>query len=61
MDAKKLLKKHIELKTPKGIYLSDRQLAQIQYEATINAINEALTYSVVDPDITNNTLPIVKE
>ncbi len=61
MDAKKLLKKHIDLNTPKGIYLSDRQLIQIHYEASINAINEALTHSTADPDITNNVPPIVTE
>ncbi len=42
MDAKKLLKKHLDLNTPKGIYLTDKQLKQIYYDATIDAINEAL-------------------
>jgi len=44
MDAKKLLKKHLELNIPKGIFLSPKQIEQHTYDATIDAINEALAY-----------------
>lgn len=43
MDAKKLLKKHLALHIPKNVYLSDRELAQKHYDASIDAINEALS------------------
>jgi hypothetical protein len=42
MDAKKLLKKHLDLNTPKGTYLSSKQLQQSYNDAVIGAINEAL-------------------
>lgn len=42
MNAKKLYAKHLDLLTPKGVWQSAKQLEQIKYEATINAINEAL-------------------
>lgn len=44
MDAKKLLKKHLDLNTPKGEYLSDKQMVQVHYDASIGAINEALAF-----------------
>ncbi len=42
LDAKKLLKKHLDKNIPKGEYRSEKQLAQLHYEASIDAINEAL-------------------
>jgi hypothetical protein len=42
MDAKKLLKKHLDLNTPKDTYLSEKQMEQVRYDASISAINEAL-------------------
>lgn len=42
MDAKKLLKKHLEIHIPKGIHLSEKQMEQARYDASIDAINEAL-------------------
>lgn len=42
MDAKKLLKKHLDIHIPKGVWLSPKQIEQATYEATIDAINEAL-------------------
>lgn len=44
MDAKKLLKKHLDLNTPKGTHLSEKQMEQIRYDASIGAINEALAF-----------------
>ena len=44
MDAKKLLKKHLDLNTPKGTYLSEKQMEQVRYDASIGAINEALDF-----------------
>lgn len=44
MDAKKLLKKHLDLNTPKGTHLSEKQMEQIRYDASIGAINEALVF-----------------
>lgn len=48
MDAKSLLKKHLDLLIPKGIYSSPKQLENYRYEATINAINEALGNKVTE-------------
>jgi hypothetical protein len=45
MDAKKLLKKHLDLLIPKGQYLSDKQIDQLRYEASINALNEVIESS----------------
>lgn len=42
MDAKKLLKKHLDLNIPKGVFMSGKQLEQANYDASIGAINEAL-------------------
>ena len=42
MDAKELYKKHLKLNTPKE-WVSQKQMEMIKYEATIDAINEALT------------------
>lgn len=42
MDAKQLLKKHLELNIPKGVYHSEKQLQQLRYDSAIDAINEAL-------------------
>lgn len=44
MDAKKLLKKHLDLNTPKGTHLSEKQMEQVRYDASIAAINEALIF-----------------
>ena len=44
MDAKKLLKKHLDLNTPKGTHLSEKQMEQVRYDASIGAINEALVF-----------------
>tara|TARA_R110000772_G_scaffold17946_3_gene50014 strand:+ start:153911 stop:154054 length:144 start_codon:yes stop_codon:yes gene_type:complete len=41
MDANKLYRKHLKKITPKS-YVSPKQMDGIKYEATINAINEAL-------------------
>tara|TARA_R110000782_G_scaffold124173_1_gene215724 strand:- start:66 stop:311 length:246 start_codon:yes stop_codon:yes gene_type:complete len=50
MEAKKLLKKHLDIHIPKGEYRSKKQLIQLRYDASIDAINEALTiHSVVVP------------
>lgn len=42
MDAKQLLKKHLDLNIPKGVYLSEKQLVQLRHDSAIDAINEAL-------------------
>jgi hypothetical protein len=48
MEAKKLLKKHLDIHIPKGEYRSEKQLIQLRYDASIGAINEALNiHSVV--------------
>ena len=47
MNAKKLLKKHLDINTPKNKYLSEKQLINLRYEASINAINEALNMHIV--------------
>lgn len=44
MDAKKLLKKHLDLNIPKGVFMSGKQLEQANYDASIGAINEALEF-----------------
>ena len=36
MDAKSLLKKHIDLLIPKGNFLSEKQMVDLRYTATIN-------------------------
>ena len=41
MDAKKLLKKHLDLNIPKDVYLSDKQLDMYRNDAIKDAINEA--------------------
>lgn len=41
MDAKKLLKKHLDLLLGNQ-YLSDKQIDQLKYEASINALNEVI-------------------
>ena len=43
MEAKKLLKKHLDIHIPKSEYRSGKQLIQLRYDASIDAINEALT------------------
>ena len=45
MDAKKLLKKHLDKNIPKGEYRSEKQLEQLRYDSAIDAINEALIIS----------------
>lgn len=42
MEAKKLLKKHLDIHIPKGVFISGKQLEQANYDASIGAINEAL-------------------
>lgn len=42
MDAKKLLKKHLDRHIPKDEWRSEKQLIQHRYDASIDAINEAL-------------------
>lgn len=42
MNSSKLYKKHLKLLTPKE-WVSQKQMEMIKYEATINAIDEALT------------------
>jgi hypothetical protein len=42
LNAKKLLKKHLDINIPKDKFRSVKQLAQLHYEASIDAINEAL-------------------
>lgn len=44
MEAKKLLKKHMDLNIPNGIHLSEKQLEQAKYDASIGAIEEAIAY-----------------
>jgi len=41
MDAKKLLKKHLDLNIPKDVYLSDKQLDMYRNDTIKDAINEA--------------------
>lgn len=48
MDAKQLLKKHLELNIPKGEYRSAKQLEQLRYDSAIGAINEALELNKKD-------------
>jgi hypothetical protein len=43
MEAKKLLKKHLDIHIPKVEYRSEKQLIQLRYHACIDAINEALS------------------
>ena len=45
MDAKKLLKKHLDIHIPKGEYISEKQLIQLRYDASIDAINEAINHT----------------
>ena len=45
MDAKKLLKKHLDINIPKHEYKSEKQLIQLRYDASIDAINEAINYT----------------
>lgn len=47
MEAKKLLKKHLDIQIPKGEYRSEKQLTQLRNDACIDAINEALSINVV--------------
>ena len=54
MDAKKLLKKHLDLNIPKGVFMSGKQLEQANYDASIGAINEALLI-VPEPVLQENT------
>jgi hypothetical protein len=54
MDAKKLLKKHLDLNIPKGVFMSGKQLEQANYDASIGAINEALLI-VPEPVLVENT------
>ena len=54
MDAKKLLKKHLELNILKGVFMSGKQLVQANYDASIDAINEALLF-VPEPVLEENT------
>lgn len=42
MNAKQLYNKHLKLCTPDG-YQGPKQMEMYRYEATINAINEALS------------------
>lgn len=42
MEAKKILKKHLNIHIPKGKYRSEKELIQLRYDASIDAINEAL-------------------
>lgn len=42
MNAKKLYKAHLDKLINKDIYYSPKQLDGLKYEATINAINEAM-------------------
>jgi hypothetical protein len=44
--ANKLYKKHLKLLTPKH-WISNKQKDSIKYDATINAINEALNIEVM--------------
>lgn len=44
MEAKKLLKKHLDLNIPKGVFISEKQMEQAKYDASIGAINEALEF-----------------
>lgn len=54
MDAKKLLKKHLDLNIPNGVWRSAKQLEQANYDASIDAINEALLI-VPEPVLQENT------
>jgi len=47
MDAKKLYKKHLKLATPKH-WISPKQMEMIKYNASIDAINEALEMGKIE-------------
>jgi hypothetical protein len=44
MKAKKILKKHLDIKINKREYISEKQLLQLRYDASIDGINECLKY-----------------